>query len=654
MPDYSRLGLRQGSLYLWMTSKPPPFETPSQGAKKQKFDNTEVPILQRYDIPPPASYWKQFPSNPLPKLACDNRLVNPFKFLQFCKEANLNDGYKQLIADVSTTLLGGANLEIDRSKLPPLKVPNAKEMTTPIVGPIFSDKLASGIKEKIYSGPFDSPLPDSRLNGLFVIQQGPKHRIITDLSQPTGASFNDAVRKERLRKLRMSTPSDIMNLVVKFNGSALLTKIDLRQAFQQCPVMTPDIKLLGFEWLDKYWYSNRLVFGGSQSPIVFDDFNYLNTLIATHRAEYSDFLIHRVLDDLLNVDTDNPRHRRFIDSFIDQCNQSNILLAPQDGKKAFIRQECGEMLGITMNSKDMTWSLSEQKRVKILTVLYDFLDKKYVPLQELQKLLGVINCFATLIPVLKAFRGCIISDLRAAYHRSFVLLSPGTYDQIKFWINMVHDTETFLPMRHTPNHLSSHTHKIYTDAAGCPDNALYKEIGAGAAWVNMEGVIKTFQTTFPKELVTTMTDDLGRRFGNKTMILELLAIFLPLSHEINLFINSGLIVMTDNTGVVYAYKRGRSRVCDLTSSLIQALNILVSEFSVQLEIRHVKRRSNGLSTIADKLTRSDDEADDVIRSFGTPKYGLPTSLHNWTLNPFVDHMLGFDIVQDIKNNNFHV
>ena len=138
------------------------------------------------------------------------------------------------------------------------------------------------------------------------------------------------------------------------------------------------------------------------------------------------------------------------------------------------------------------------------------------------------------------------------------------------------------------------------------------------------------------------------------MILELLAIFLPLSHEIHLFTNSGLIVMTDNTGVVYAYKRGRSRACDLTSSLIQALNVLVSEFSVQLEIRHIKRRSNALSTIADKLTRSDDDADDVIRGFGKPKYGLPTSLHNWTLNPYVDHMLGFDIVDDIKNNNFHV
>ena len=91
-----------------------------------------------------------------------------------------------------------------------------------------------------------------------------------------------------------------------------------------------------------------------------------------------------------------------------------------------------------------------------------------------------------------------------------------------------------------------------------------------------------------------------------------------------------------------------------SSSLIQALNILVSEFSVQLEIRHIKRRSNALSTIADKLTRSDDDADDVIRGFGKPKYGLPTSLHNWTLNPYVDHMLGFDILDDIKNNNFHV
>ena len=68
----------------------------------------------------------------------------------------------------------------------------------------------------------------------------------------------------------------------------------------------------------------------------------------------------------------------------------------------------------------------------------------------------------------------------------------------------------------------------------------------------------------------------------------------------------------------------------------------------------VKRRSNVLSTIADTLTRSDDDADNTIKSFGTPKYGLPTSLHNWTLNPYVDHMLGFYIVDDIKNNNFHV
>ena len=654
VPDSSRLGLNQGSLFLWMTSDPPPFIPPQQIFKNQKFDNTEIPILERYDIPPPESYWKAFPSNPLPNLACENRLVDPFMFLRYCKEANLNEGHNQLISDVSTTLLGGANLEIDRSKLPPLKVPNAKEMTSSIVGPIFSDKLASGIKEKIYSGPFDAPLPDSRLNGLFVIEQGPKHRIITDLSQPAGASFNDAVRKDRLRKLRMSTPSDIMSLIVKFHGSALLTKIDLRQAFQQCPVMTPDIKLLAFTWLDKYWYSNRLVFGGSQSPIIFDDFNYLNTLVALHRAEYSDVLTHRVLDDLLNVDTDNPKHRRFIDSFIEQCNKSNILLAPQDGKKAFVRQECGEMLGILMDSKNMTWSLSNEKRVKILTVLYAFLEKKYVQLIDLQKLLGVLNRFSTIIPPLKAFRSCIIADLKAAYQRSLVLLSPGTYDQIKFWINMIQATTTFLPMRDTPNNLSPHTHRFYTDAAGCPDNMSCKDIGAGAAWINPDGIIKIFRSIFPDKLVTSMSDDQGRRFGNKTMILELLAVFLPLSHEIHHFTNSGLIIMTDNVGVVYAFKRGRSRVCDLTSCLIQALNILICEFSIQLEIRHVKRRSTVLATIADKLTRADDDAKEVVKSFGPPKSGLPMSLHKWTLNPHFDQMLGFDILSDIENNRFFV
>ena len=211
-----------------MTTTPPPFQPSSPEHKKTKFENTEIPILQRYDIPPPPSYWASFPSNPIPSAACSNRLVDPFKFLKFCKAANLGVGHNQLISDVSSTLLGGADLNIDRNFLPPLVVSNAKEMTSSIVGPIFSDKLATGLKEGIYSGPLDVPLPDSRINGLFVIEQGPKHRIITDLSQPSGFSFNDAIKRNNLRKLRMSTPANIMQLVVKFNGTALLTKIDLR------------------------------------------------------------------------------------------------------------------------------------------------------------------------------------------------------------------------------------------------------------------------------------------------------------------------------------------------------------------------------------------------------------------------------------------
>ena len=50
-----------------------------------------------------------------------------------------------------------------------------------------------------------------------------------------------------------------------------------------------------------------------------------------------------------------------------------------------------------------------------------------------------------------------------------------------------------------------------------------------------------------------MSDDQGSRFGDKTMILKLLAVFLLLSHKIHHFTNSGLIIMTDNVGVVYAY-----------------------------------------------------------------------------------------------------
>ena len=72
------------------------------------------------------------------------------------------------------------------------------------------------------------------------------------------------------------------------------------------------------------------------------------------------------------------------------------------------------------------------------------------------------------------------------------------------------------------------------------------------------------------------------------------------------FQGHSLIFENDNMGLVWSFRKGRSKRCPYVTMIIQALNYVAVHFSVNLIVRHRKRKTTPDSVLADTLTRQDD------------------------------------------------
>ena len=97
----------------------------------------------------------------------------------------------------------GAGTKLER-ELTGLKCANARSATDH--GEMMTDNIAHWVRQKFVAGPFKQPpFKDFRVNALMAVAQKTKIRPVMNLSAPSGTSFNDAVRREAVRKLEMSS-----------------------------------------------------------------------------------------------------------------------------------------------------------------------------------------------------------------------------------------------------------------------------------------------------------------------------------------------------------------------------------------------------------------------------------------------------------------
>jgi len=129
--------------------------------------------------------------------------------------------------------------------------------------------LAEEVELGHISGPFPcSSVPHAHISRFGVIpknHQPNKWQLIVDLSHPNGRSVNSGISKE-LCSLRYITVDDAITQAQSMGRETLLTKIDIKSAFQLLPVHPTDRHLLVIKWKQQLYTDTCLPSGFALPP----------------------------------------------------------------------------------------------------------------------------------------------------------------------------------------------------------------------------------------------------------------------------------------------------------------------------------------------------------------------------------------------------
>ena len=250
------------------------------------------------------------------------------------------------------------------------------------------------------AGPFSSPpVPTLQCSppGLVAKNDG-SWSIIMDLSSPRGSSTNDFISKEDYT-LHYATFDQALALVFSFGNGALMTKLELKQAFRLCPVSPSDWDLLGMYWQGKFCVDLRLPFGLRSSPFLFNRLADAFEWILKHNYAIS-ALMH-YLDDYFTVGPpSSPLCASQVDVMVKTADRLGIPLAPDKLERPTSHLM---FLGILIDSNLMECSLPPAKLSELVTELHTWSSRKKCIKRELLSLTGKLNFACRIIPAGRIF-----------------------------------------------------------------------------------------------------------------------------------------------------------------------------------------------------------------------------------------------------------
>ena len=90
------------------------------------------------------------------------------------------------------------------------------------------------------------------------------------MGTPAEKSYNDAMDKIQLSKLKMATVKDFAQAAAAAGKGATMSKIDLKDAYKIVPCHPNLWARQGFSWLGKYFVNLTTIFGSKAAPADFD------------------------------------------------------------------------------------------------------------------------------------------------------------------------------------------------------------------------------------------------------------------------------------------------------------------------------------------------------------------------------------------------
>ena len=512
------------------------------------------------------------------------------------------------------------------------------------------------VKKGFASGPFDSPpLACFRVNPLIAIEQHGKIRPVLNVSEPAGRSFNDNVNKNGVEKVFMSSAKDFGYSLCKAGVSANFSKFDLSDAYKNVPSKASDFRLQGFSWLGKFFFESQQIFGAISSVSNYDTFGHTIEDVAVVISETPAELTHRRLDDVPNVAPASTQWcEKFSAVYSNLCDSINVKLAPDcpNNDKAFRIVKEGKVLGIIFRSKDLSWSLPVEKKVKCLNAISILLAGDLVNLLFIQKLLGRLSDICQMCPFMRAFKRPIIDMLVLLQSDPVVNIAAPEAAQadLLVWAGML-STSEWLPVPREPGGPTLR-HKLFTaDAAGVAEGEVNDGAGVGGVGLDEDGMIITcFQYIWNNDMICFMKDSKGARFGSKTATLEMVGIVLPFLLYPKWLVNQHVVFSTDNMGCFFGWENMYVKG-DVTASILVKSVLLMSTFlGTTVHVIHVPRKTTWENVVADKLSRRKTTTHAVkklLDSFGMTV--VPRFFCEWLSCPCEDWNMPIRCLEFIKS-----
>jgi len=623
----------------------------------------DIPTLSSYEVPPQPAFWKIFPSKRLPSHPSSS--INYLRLNAIIKDyrSHLSLGQKVRAERVIRDLEHGSSVPFTHT-LPAIRIQNTPSVL--VHGMEFTDTLAWWIRQGYVSGPFAAPpLPDFRTNAMMAVAQKNKIRIIMNFSAPEGESYNDAIDESALEKVSMSSARLFGYSVMDCGTGAKMWKFDMVDAYKTIPSAQSDLRLQGFSWLGKYFIELKKVFGSKEAVSAFDRLNNTLVTVAASAAGLHPQLIHRTLDDVpIVTPPTSEAGYRFAQEYQDICNSIGAALAPPcpNFEKAFTDSTWGTVLGIQFDTIPLTWSISRDKKAKILDRIRSPLMGHPINLNNLQKLIGTLNDVGQMCPFLRGFRQPLhLLLIEFKENKDIELPIPkAVKDDLHVWAAAMDTAAKGLPIPRRPSpHLPSAL-TFASDASGAQFNkhqgrfvTLPYEGERGAASINTienDDIWFYASVTFPRQFLLEKRDSLDHAYGCKSSTLEAIGLILPFVCCPKILVGREVTLLTDNEALVFGWDKRRVPHDTVASIFLRAIHIIAAFLGTSVEIRHLPRISTPSAELVDALTRSTTTLQhhrDLVNQ--APQEVVPSILTDWLENPTEDWQLPIHLLSYVQN-----
>jgi hypothetical protein len=320
------------------------------------------------------------------------------------------------------------------------------------------------------------------------------------------------------------------------------------------------------------------------------------------------------------------------------------------------------VLGINFDSETLTWSLGADKEAGIQCLINEFLEKSTCTLLEAQKLHGKLSDFSLSCDFMLGFRFHLVELLGKfgaegnPEERRFVSLALK--DDLWVWKKAVATARLGLPLRDVTDLPPIDVLTFVSDAAGASlewingesrNTTISGDRGAAAVRYKGEHIAWVGEVRWPDRLMKGQKNRKGKYFGSKSTTLETVGLLIPIIMEPRTLLGQYIILEVDNIAVVYAWRKKYCGNDPETSLLIRCLHVLEAFLECKIYVRHLRRMSNPIASIADGLTRKATMTTELMETIGdVPWRTLEGPLADWLNDPVLDWDLPLKIVKYVQ------